>query len=882
MYTSFFSSLAPNDLIITVNQRLAAFLQQEYSCFQKNLGHQAWHTPDILALPNWASRCWQSIQLHKLSTLVLLSPIQQQTIWEQIIQASAFGADLLRINATASMAIQAWQLCLQWQIQLKSSLFTLSEETRAWQAWALEFQTLCQQKGWIDAASLPREITRLLDSGSLPPPARLFLVGFDEINPQLQTMLDTIVAKNGVYQLINPQLPVTDAVRIGLIDTDTEIQVMARWAQQIITRDSNAQIACVIPNLAEIRTQVLNEFTDIFIPEAKLPGNETPSPFNISAGVLLQEYTLIKTALLSLSLGNEMPLSTLSALLCSPYLAHAEQEMTARAELDAVLRAQGDQFFLPTQVVALAKRKNCLQFALTLENFIKLPNQCQSFLLPSQWAARYTEQLATLGWPGERILNSTEYQLYTRWLEVLDEFASLDGVLGAITHPHALKQLKGLTAVSFQPQSTHIAPIQILGLLEAGGICFDHLWIMGLHDTAWPPPANPNPFIPLSLQTSLAMPHASSNRELNFCQIIIDRLLQSAKSAVLSFPEHAEDRSLRPSPLIHAIKSITLDQLNLLPYQSYTHTIFNSADIIYQEDHQGPQLLPDERINGGSAIFKHQAACPFRAFAQFRLGAQSLSDTQIGLSAAEQGSLLHRALEIFWNSVQDQQQLILLDQTALEHAIKNAVESALLPLIQRRPLTFKKHFKKLEKQRLENLLLRWINQEKNRPPFIVINTEQSQSFTVAQIPLQLRVDRIDQLADGSQIIIDYKTGFTNISAWFDDRPDEPQLPLYCVTGSTPTSGVVFAQVQKRDMQFKGISAMTVNIPGVQAIANLNNPLIPNDWQQLLQYWRNTLENLGQQFYAGHAQIDPKNAHKTCLYCDLQSLCRVGENQCRLG
>ncbi len=60
------------------------------------------------------------------------------------------------------------------------------------------------------------------------------------------------------------------------------------------------------------------------------------------------------------------------------------------------------------------------------------------------------------------------------------------------------------------------APVQVMGMLEAAGLRFDHLWIMGLDDEALPSPANPSPFLPVSLQRQHRLPHSSSERELEF------------------------------------------------------------------------------------------------------------------------------------------------------------------------------------------------------------------------------------------------------------------------------------------------------------------------------------------------------------------------------
>jgi inactivated superfamily I helicase len=42
----------------------------------------------------------------------------------------------------------------------------------------------------------------------------------------------------------------------------------------------------------------------------------------------------------------------------------------------------------------------------------------------------------------------------------------------------------------FQPE-TPAVPIQILGPLEADHLEFDHLWVLGLTDEAWPRMARP-------------------------------------------------------------------------------------------------------------------------------------------------------------------------------------------------------------------------------------------------------------------------------------------------------------------------------------------------------------------------------------------------------
>ena len=87
-------------------------------------------------------------------------------------------------------------------------------------------------------------------------------------------------------------------------------------------------------------------------------------------------------------------------------------------------------------------------------------------------------------------------------------------------------------------------------MLEAAGARFDHLWVTGLEDRAWPAPPRPNPFLPSRLQRARGVPHSSGERELAYARRLTARLLASAPEVVVSCALHEGDTDLRPSPLI--------------------------------------------------------------------------------------------------------------------------------------------------------------------------------------------------------------------------------------------------------------------------------------------------------------------------------------------
>ncbi|MGH8716016.1 MAG: PD-(D/E)XK nuclease family protein, partial [Burkholderiales bacterium] len=188
-------------------------------------------------------------------------------------------------------------------------------------------------------------------------------------------------------------------------------------------------------------------------------------------------------------------------------------------------------------------------------------------------------------------------------------------------------------------------------------------------------------------------------------------------------------------------------------------------------------------------------------------------------------------------------------------------------------------FTALEQERVAMLLMRLLELEKNRAPFELLAREKPQHVTVAGIEVSTRPDRMDRLADGSRVILDYKTGRkAGVGDWLGERPDEPQLPLYAVSaGRDDIAAVAFVQLHAQDVMFKGLSRDEGLLPGVQTLAG-NRIAAQNwaSWQEMLEGWRAMLENLAREYLDGRADVSPKDYPTTCRDCDLGPLCRVKE------
>ena len=167
-------------------------------------------------------------------------------------------------------------------------------------------------------------------------------------------------------------------------------------------------------------------------------------------------------------------------------------------------------------------------------------------------------------------------------------------------------------------------------------------------------------------------------------------------------------------------------------------------------------------------------------------------------------------------------------------------------------------------------LSEWLDIEKSRPEFIVAGIEAERVVEIGGLQIKTRADRVDALPDGREIILDYKTGQLKSRGWNGDRPDEPQLPLYCATSDQPVAGAAFAVIRTGELHFRGLTAEGVSLPLSRKCPSI--PALPFE-RQLLE-WRRVLEHLAEDFRAGNAEVDPKQ--DACDNCGLRALCRIRE------
>lgn len=879
-------SLAPalekNAPILVPNNRLRNHLLRAFALEQDT---NAWIKPNIHSLSQWLDEQWNRLQQKGFdyACVAIASPLQRQITWESAIKNSTLGATLLQPKPLAQQADSALKNLELWQLKntfLTDTFIDPKSNSAQFLGWMNEFNRSLQLQQCITREASYLIITHAFIKGDLQKHASIYLEGFDDLPPLIQTVLEA--ASTQLIKLPNQIAQTTELLRTQAQGTEDEIRAAALWSKTQLTQSPNtALIGIVVPNLGQCRDQVERVFTEVFEAHSLIPNTPRYTlPFNFSAGTPLGATPLIHSLFQILHLQEKQwPLEDICNFLHSPFWGDEGKESQVRTHLIEELRklermnlSISDLRYHATKIeekIAVFSEHGLSPRFEVVENLLRRKFEHKT---ATEWLMFFDEILRQMNWPGTRRLDSQEYQQLMQWQKVRDEFSSMDSHITPMSYIQACNYLRELAdKTPFQAQ-TPDSPIQILGALEAAGLQFSHLWVMGLSDNLWPPAPIPNPLLPLHLQRENNMPHASAARELEIAQGLTLRYKKSAPIVIFSSAHSDGGNEQRASALIHDIPLTELDILlneNKSALQQHYQLLQDTKKLTIITDANGPTLEKNEPVRGGSHLFKYQAACPFEAFARLRLGAKNPSEPCLGFTAADRGNLLHDSLAAIWRELKDSVGLNAHDPASLHNLVSQITEQTITQIQARNPRELGKVYCKIEQRRLTQLLCEWLDSERDRPAFKVIAIEQDNDIGFAGLKLKLRIDRLDEFNNGDRLLIDYKTGTTNAKAWQGERITEPQLPLYAITRED-IAAISFAQINRKQKKWDGLGELhdtSLSQPGIKAAES---------WPAQLEEWQQQLQQLANDFIAGDARVDFKDKKSQSYAIDLAPLTRLAD------
>ena len=902
---------AEETLMLCATVRLSQSLRQSYAKLQMQTGKTQWSTLNCQTVEQWLDWVREELVLRGLQTPALhcipLDSTQQSLLWETIIRedmGDEAASDLFDVPALASTAVQAHELATTWDMVIQPS--GVSEETQRFLSWQDTFKQHCEENQWIDPASLAQAVVHALAdlNTTLCLPRQVVFAGFSRNNP-VEIRLKEVLAKRGVTHAELAAEPLATSIESRRYpDTKAECLAAALWAQERLNADPKAMLAMVVPDLSGTRHLLQDTLEDILDPVAIRPCHaEAPRPFNVSLGQPLSSFPLVSTGLKLLEVwanAHSVEQTELSALLRNPFWSAYGCESESRARLDALVRTGLGPATSLQQVVAFiqnaAKDKNLLadQLMSHVAALLRGKDEVAQRQSPSAWSRALPEILRQSGWLHDRQLSSHEYQAREAFAATMTQLSRLDGFLSTVDGRQVIGLLTRMCRERvFQPQTEGRPRLHVLGLLEASGLRFDAVWVMGMNETTWPPRARPNPLLPSAAQRQVRSPNASADVQLEFARSVQQSLERSAPEVVFSWPHTEGASELNASSLIPPTKKENELPAPLSPhwtFEALTSTHKHLADSL--DDAMAPRVEEGAKVSGGTWLLRAQAICPAWGYYQFRLGAVALEEPIEGLDARQRGTFVHDVLELIWKEVHTQAELKALSEAQRRDIVSRAVNQVLKSYADKKnskPLSSR--LEDLERTRLNRLIMGWLDIELERTsPFTVLAAEREVNFDIEGIRGRMKIDRIDQLDNSEILVIDYKTGASiDTKNWSSDRLTEPQLPIYAsIEPPTegPVKGVVFAKVLMNEPGWAGLAETDKVLPKVHGLASTQGKkLFPPDkfpdWSSVLQHWKSAIFTVAREVKAGDAGVRFDD-EKSLKYCDVQPLLRLAERKAQLA
>jgi probable DNA repair protein len=776
---------------------------------------KAWETPPLKPYAAWLDELWLE---HAGDRGPALSANQSLALWGRVVAESAESGALIGHAGAAQWAAAAWSSLHRWQIDPTAQRAApLEVDYRAFLSWCRAYRAWLDGHGFVDRAEIEAALpSRVAAHG------RLVLADLEEPYPARTTLLGELAARGMTIETL--AVPSADGARRAarLADAADELRAAFTWAAQRLAARPRARIALVVPS-GERRVHELERLA------ADLP----PETCWIEGRTLAAEPA-IGAAVEALKLASaHSSYAAFGRWLRSPFFAGAAEERFARARLDTELRTE-----LRSQLSFRAAYRSGVADLLAA----RAPSSARALAAaldavgglrratPSRWAHIVTRFLAVLGWqpPSARAA-------LLAWQSTLDELARLTPIVGELSLDAALSELTRLLERSARV-ALPVRGVHVLASIADVGPAYDAVWVTGFTDAAWPQPARGLPLLPLALQRAHDMPYASPRDTQQRSARALERLVRRSRELVVSWPARVYDYDTEPSPAIRDWPTLSVGELDALTAGRALRAVARET----VADEAPP--LAGARVAGGTGAIGRQARCPLRAFYQDRLGARQLEPLAFGVTARLRGIAAHRSAEALLADLPRQS-----DLATKAGAVAPCVERALAKLFGRARPHLEALYE-LEAEHLERALVELLHAEQTRAPFRVRAVERRLTAIVGPLTFDVRIDRIDELADGTLAIVDYKTNERATSAeWFGPRLRDAQVPLYASQSVERVSAAVVARLTPASVRYFGFWSGDA-FPGRTAKA------ADPDTQAQLAAWRTQLAELAAELAAGDTRI----------------------------
>ena len=703
-----------------------------------------------------------------------------------------------------------------------------------------------------------------------------------------------------------------------------EMQWAAHWSKQCLEQNPNASIGIVVPDLTRVKSRIETIFFKTLEPQAYLAAESQliPTTFDITAAQALDTTPCVNTALELLEFtNNKIHTERATALLGSEYWgAGASSERLATAAA------------LKTQVATSVRTATVVSDLMYIESLVNEQSQESSQtgdnnatpetgvtsdqLLDSErlitlqkqrptlggkrtlhlWLHWYTEFLNIMGWPGTRALGSYDYQNVQAFFDALDKLRAVSLPGTEVLSMRDFQQLltRWVSKQVFHPEVVN-PKIHVLGLMEAAGLSFDNIHIIGLTEDVLPQPPAPDPLLPIALQREFNTPKSSAEREHIYSCALLESVFAASENVSCSYASADDTGTVKLSPLVTALgmsishisaelthgdkaKGKNNAQLdNIVDQHVRTASAFTGFELI--NIGAAPQIPKNTRIPGGAGHLNLHRTNPLYAFFRYRLNADKSYQKGYGFDGGTRGSFFHACVAKVYREYHNISALNeLYQQQGRDDVLLSIIETTFTSEQNRReavPPMIEQYEKNRALQHLVDLLKVDTDRTVN---WIITDIEENTEVRIHERNITVQIDRVDTI-DDQQFVFDYKTRATKITPLLSFALGDYQLPLYSLTKDAPIlGGVGYINIEEHSVSYAGLADIDSGIGGISAPAKIKSAEAPTEWPSLLEHWRVDVHERVQRIVNGEAMYDVGDVEKNNYQTDLSCAVRQEEKE----
>ena len=150
------AAIHAGDTVIASSARAARALRRLHGEEQRRQGLEAWQSADILDWDSWLHRLWQKQLRSGRETRLLLTTLQEEQLWVQLVKPSIEGRRLISVAGVAELAQQAYALlCAYGALNFLHGERMGGPDVESFREWARGFERTCRKEEWLSRGMLP-------------------------------------------------------------------------------------------------------------------------------------------------------------------------------------------------------------------------------------------------------------------------------------------------------------------------------------------------------------------------------------------------------------------------------------------------------------------------------------------------------------------------------------------------------------------------------------------------------------------------------------------------------------------------------------------------------------------------------------------------------